>query len=299
MELQDLIWIERFRPKTFDRLILKDKEKNVIKNYIKNSKLLPSFIFHSKSPGTGKTSTAKIIIDTLGCDSLKINSSDERGIETIREKVSLFAKSLSTNGIKRCIFLDEADGLTKQAQDSLRNLMETYSDNAFFIFSCNDITKIIDPIRSRCISINFQFPDKITIFDRMFRICKDEHIEGNIGSLVDYYYPDIRSMIAELQEAKLSGNPLEFRYQKFEDFLELIKKKDFEKIKDIVYSTPFNFKAFNKWFFDYIFQNYDRYGFENAKKIINFLAETEKYSTLNVNLEVIFIANAMEIAKLL
>ena len=299
MELQDLIWIERFRPKTFDKLILKDKEKNVIINYIKIPKLLPSFIFYSKSPGTGKTSTAKIIIDALGCDSLKINSSDERGIETIRDKVSMFAKSLSTNGIKRCIFLDEADGLTKQAQDSLRNLMETYSDNAFFIFSCNDFTKIIDPIKSRCISINFQFPDKTTIFDRMFRICQKEKIEGSVGSLVDYYYPDIRSMIAELQEAKLSGNPLEFKYQRFEDFLELIKKKDFETIKDIVYSTPFNFKAFNKWFFDYTFKNFEKYGFDKAKEIVNSLAETEKYSMLNVNLEFIFIANVMEIAKLL
>ena len=299
MELQDLIWIERFRPKTFDKLILKDKEKNVIINYIKIPKLLPSFIFYSKSPGTGKTSTAKIIIDALGCDSLKINSSDERGIETIRDKVSMFAKSLSTNGIKRCIFLDEADGLTKQAQDSLRNLMETYSDNAFFIFSCNDFTKIIDPIKSRCISINFQFPDKRSIFDRIFRICKEENIEGSVSSLVEYYYPDIRSMIAELQEAKLSGNPLEFKYQRFEDFLELIKKKDFETIKDIVYSTPFNFKAFNKWFFDYIFKNFEKYGFDKAKEIVNSLAETEKYSTLNVNLEVIFIANVMEIAKLL
>jgi len=209
----------------------------------------------------------------------------------------MFAKSLSTNGIKRCIFLDEADGLTKQAQDSLRNLMETYSDNAFFIFSCNDFTKIIDPIKSRCISINFQFPDKRSIFDKIFIICKEENIEGSVSSLVEYYYPDIRSMIAELQEAKLSGNPLEFKYQRFEDFLELIKKKDFETIKDIVYSTPFNFKAFNKWFFSYIFQNYDKYGFENARKMINFLAETEKFSSLNVNLEVIFIANIMEISK--
>ncbi|KKL95427.1 hypothetical protein LCGC14_1854740, partial [marine sediment metagenome] len=63
--------------------------------------------------------------------------------------------------------------------------------------------------------------------------------------------------------------------------------------------TPFNFKAFNKWFFDYIFKNFEKYGFDKAKEIVNSLAETEKYSTLNVNLEVIFIANVMEIAKLL
>ena len=109
-ELQNIIWTELFRPTKLDDLILEDKA--LIIKYLENPKAVPSFLFYSSKPGTGKTSTAKIIAKHLGSDLLMINSSDERGIDMIREKVKLFAGSMSTKeGVKRCIFLDEIDGL--------------------------------------------------------------------------------------------------------------------------------------------------------------------------------------------
>jgi len=293
--MKELIWIERFRPDTFDKLILNNKDE--IQKYLKTPDLIPSFIFYSASPGTGKTSCAKVIINELGCDFKKINSSDERGIDTIREQISTYARSLSSNGKKKCIFMDEADGLTKQAQDSLRNLMETYSDNCFFIFSCNDISKITEPIQSRCVKINFQNPNIDAVYKYIDYICDAENIGGDIKNLVEHYYPDMRSMISTLQESKLSGKMWDFSDLRFEEFLTLVKNKKFEEIKKVVYSTHFRIPAFNKWIFNYIFNNYDKYNFETASKIVGVLADTEKYSNINVNFEVIFIANMMEISK--
>ena len=132
--VQNAIYTEKYRPSSFDELI--GDHKDIIQKYLDKPMEMPSFIFYSNSPGTGKTSMAKVIVKALKCDSEVINSSDERGIDVIREKVSLFARSMSSNDkTKKCVFMDEADGMLKAAQDSLRNLMETYASNCFFIFS--------------------------------------------------------------------------------------------------------------------------------------------------------------------
>ena len=148
------IWTEAYRPQVFNDVII-DK-KSLIENYLKEPNTIPSFLFSSAKPGTGKTTTAKIIAKTLKCDILSLNSSDERGIDTVRDKIKAFAESMSSlEGMKRCVFMDEADRSTSTAQDALKNIIETYSDNCFFIFTCNDISKITEPIRSRCVLINF------------------------------------------------------------------------------------------------------------------------------------------------
>ena len=149
INLKNLIWVEKYRPKTVDEVI--SIHKNKIKNYITKS-AIPHFLLSSKSPGTGKTSTALAIINDLGCDFLVLNSSDDRKIETIREKVSVFSKLQSSKvGVKRCVIMDEFDGMLKISQNALRNTMETYSKNCFFILTCNSIEKVIEPIQSRCV----------------------------------------------------------------------------------------------------------------------------------------------------
>jgi len=283
-ELQDLIFTERYRPDCLDDIIFANKD--TIDNYLKNPKLIPSFIFESKSPGTGKSSLAKIIVNSLGCDSKKINASDDRGIDAIREQVILFAQALSTNGLKRCIILEESDSLTTIAQNALRDTMETFSDNVFFIFTCNDISKIIAPIQSRCVTINFQSPNIYQVKIYISKIWGENKIGG-----------DIRSMVSASQEISM-GKPWNLKHVKFEEFLESIKQKDFNKIKAEVFDG-FDIKKFVKWFFNYIFDNYTTIGFDKATKIVNLLADIEKHSNLNVNLEIIFIANIMEISKVL
>jgi len=108
-ELENLVWVEKYRPASFDDIILNDKK--LLLDFLKNPETLPNFIFHSNKPGTGKTSCAKIICNYLNCDFRIINSSMERGIDIMREEVSLFARTVGMNKVKKCVFLDESDGL--------------------------------------------------------------------------------------------------------------------------------------------------------------------------------------------
>lgn len=295
-ELVDLAWIEKYRPSSFEDLVLNDK--SLILNYLKNPLSMPSFIFHSVKPGTGKTSLAKLIIKELGCDDLPLNASDERGIDTIRDKVNLFSRSMSSRaGSKRCVFLDEADSMTKQAQDSLRNLMEEYSDNVFFIFSANDYSKIIEPIRSRCQSINFERPDKAGIEMRLLEICQKEDMRCNLSELLNTYYPDMRKMIGILQESKISGKEWTRDTDDFELFFGLMKKRDIKPMSDKVYSGSFDIMGFNKWLFAKLFEAPQNY--KNLDQISLYLADTEKHWTLQANLEIIFLSNILQIIKLL
>lgn len=297
-ELQNLVFTEKYRPNKFEDLILENK--SLILNYLKNPEALPSFILHSNRAGTGKTSTARTIINFLDCDYLVVNSSDERGIDTIRDKIKLFASSLSTNTQKRCVFMDEFDGMTKQAQDCLRNLMETYANNCFFIFSCNDINKIIEPIRSRCVCINFEKPDRTEIVGRLMSICELEEISTeNIETLVNTYYPDIRTMINKLQECKVEDKIFSIDEKNFIEFLNLIRKKQISELYTIVYSGSFQIIEFNKWLFHYIFKNYQTLGQDKASQIAFLLADNEKYWNEGVNLEIMFMSNIIKICNLM
>lgn len=298
-ELKDLIWVEKYRPSKIEDLILRNKGQ--ILKFLDNNATIPNFLFCSQKPGTGKTSLAKIIINMTDSDSLIINSSDERGIDTIREKVKRFASALSTNNKKRCVFLDEADGMTRQSQDSLRNLMETLSDNCFFIFTANDASKIIEAIRSRCIVINFENPNKNDITKRLTTICEKEDLkveEAQLERLIDYNYPDIRSCINILQVWKTTGI-IEFPEEKFMKFWKAIKAKDVTYIYAETYSGVFNILEYLRWNWEKLFENYETYGLDKTSRIAEQLAEVEKSHSLSANLEIIFINAMLQIMRLL
>ena len=298
--IKDKIFTEKYRPKKFEDLILENKQ-TLIKS-LENKNSIPSFIFYSERPGTGKTSCAKIIIEYLDCDFLLINASDERGIDTIREKISLFARTLGMNNIKKCVFLDEADGITRQAQNSMRNLMETYSNNCFFILSANDIAKIIEPIRSRCVIINFENPNKSDVLTRLQYINSEESLNlknEDLKTLIKNYHPDIRSMLIKLQLHKVDNSPITAKNSEFTEFLEYIKLKDIPQIYEIIYSGTFPIMEFNKWLFHYFFINYEKIGLEKSSKISFLLADTEKYWNQGANLPIIFLSNIIEISKIL
>ena len=299
-ELDNTLFTEKYRPQKFEDLIFSDKLK--LLNYLKNPQSLPSFLFVSKSPGTGKTTTAKLIVKYLKCDKLKLNASDERGIDTIREKIKIFARGLSSNNVKRYIFLDEADGLTTPAQNSLRNIMEEYSNNCFFVLTANDIHKIIEPIRSRCIFFTFDTPAVKEIQAYLSIICEEENIdytEASLEELIKIYYPNIRNCVNILQDCKISGNDLNTyldTVQNFEELLEEIKKKNIIKIKDKVFKNEIDVVTFNNWYFKWIFSHADNLN-DKDKKIIEILAENEKCFTLGINQDIIFLASVIKIIK--
>lgn len=157
------VWIEKFRPRSFDEVIgqrhVVKRLKVLVENIKSGKSTLPHFLF-TGDPGTGKTTVAQAMIRELYGDDFKmleLNASDDRGIDTVRDKIKSYCRTSTVDGNLNIIFLDEADGLTPQAQEALRRTMEKYSTNTRFILSCNYSNKVIDALRSRCAILNF-FP---------------------------------------------------------------------------------------------------------------------------------------------
>jgi len=230
---------ERYRPNdlknyvgnaTLKASIAKQLEQNDIQNYL----------FYGPA-GVGKTTLAKLIVSNLDCDSLYINASDERGIETIRDKVSGFASVASIKPLK-VVILDESDFLTIQAQASLRNVIETFSRTTRFILTCNFVERIIDPIQSRCQTFKIVPPTKKEVAVHITGICDKENIGyeiPSIGKLVNKYYPDIRKMLNTVQASTVDGHlqlddSLLVSSSYMNSVLDELKQSNYKNIRQII-----------------------------------------------------------------
>ena len=197
---------EKYRPTTLDKFVGNENLKKSLSKYLEQNDIL-NLIFYGPA-GTGKTTLAKLIVSNLECDYLYINASDERGIETIRDKVQGFASTISFEPIKVVFILDEADFLTIQAQASLRNIIETFSRTTRFIMTCNFVERIIDPLQSRCQVLKIVPPTKKDVAKHLNWILQQESIEHDIKDLVplvNQYYPDLRKCINTIQLSTLDN----------------------------------------------------------------------------------------------
>ena len=208
------LWVEKYRPQTLEEYVGNETIKNKIADYLKQGSI-QNLLFHGVA-GTGKTTLAKLIAKNLNCDLLYINASDERGIDTIRDKIIPFASSMSFNDVK-IVILDEADYITPQAQATLRNTIESCSKTTRFIFTCNYLERIISPLQSRCQTFEITPPSKEVVTDLTCRIMVNEDVKINseaVISVIDTHYPDIRKIVNTIQgsivdgEVKIDNNSL-------------------------------------------------------------------------------------------
>jgi len=203
------LWVEKYRPTTLEEYVGNETIKNKIADYLKQGSI-QNLLFHGVA-GTGKTTLAKLIAKNLNCDLLYINASDERGIDTIRDKIIPFASSMSFNDVK-IVILDEADYITPQAQATLRNTIESCSATTRFIFTCNYLERIISPLQSRCQTFEITPPSKEAVIDLTDRIAVEEGVGSggvradiNVVSVIDTHYPDIRKIINTIQGSVVDG----------------------------------------------------------------------------------------------
>jgi replication factor C small subunit len=191
--------VEKYRPTNLNNYVGNESIKKSISSYIGQNDI-QNLIFYGPA-GTGKTTLAKLIVKNIECDFIYINASDERGIETIRDKVSGFASTMSFKPLK-VVILDEADFLTIQAQASLRNVIETFSRTTRFILTCNFIERIIDPLQSRCQTLKVIPPSKLDIVKHLKKVTDKEEIKVHVDDLaivVNNNYPDVRKMLNTIQ----------------------------------------------------------------------------------------------------
>ncbi|KAF8520216.1 P-loop containing nucleoside triphosphate hydrolase protein [Hysterangium stoloniferum] len=213
-------WVEKYRPKTIEDISAQEHTVAVLRKTLGSSNL-PHTLFYGP-PGTGKTSTILALARQLfGPDNfrnrvLELNASDERGISVVREKIKTFAKqtpraAVSSDGQQypcppyKIIILDEADSMTQDAQAALRRIMETYATITRFCLVCNYVTRIIEPLASRCSKFRFTPLDDGSARTRLEHIAREEGIDVSaevISTLIQTSGGDLRRSITYLQSAQ-------------------------------------------------------------------------------------------------
>jgi replication factor C small subunit len=199
------LWVEKYRSQNLENYVGNENIKSTIGKYLQQNDI-QNFLFYGPA-GTGKTTLAKLIVNNLDCDYMYINASDERGIDTIRDKVTGFASAASFKSLK-VVILDEADFITIQGQAALRNVIETYSRTTRFILTCNFVERIIDPLQSRCQVLKIVPPSKQDIAKHVAKVLEQEEVSytmDDIKILVTQFYPDVRKMLNTAQLSNQDG----------------------------------------------------------------------------------------------
>jgi DNA polymerase III delta prime subunit len=298
------LWVEKYRSPNLDSYVGNEQIKNTISKYLGQNDI-QNFIFYGPA-GTGKTTLAKLIVNNLDCSFLYINASDERGIDTIRDKVQGFSSVASFKPLK-VVILDEADFLTIQAQASLRNIIETFARTTRFILTCNYIERIIDPLQSRCQVLKIVPPSKQEIAYHIIDILKNENVgmgADDLKLVVNQYYPDIRKMLNTLQmgvagdEILIDKNILVSSNYKTKVLAELIKpnSKSFNNIRQIVADSGV---SDYEDLFRYLYDNAEKYAPLSVGEVIIYIEEYQYHANFRIDKEINIMALISRILSLI
>ena len=211
---ESFLWVEKYRPKTIDECILPDRIKLIFQQISLEGRI-PNMIL-SGGPGMGKTTVAKALCNEVGGDFLMINGSEESGIEVLRTKIRGYASTVSYDGKRKVVILDEADYLNPQStQPALRSFIEEFEKHCSFIMTCNFVNRIIEPLHSRCQTIDFRInkEEKLNVGSnfgkRLYTILDQEKVDYDkkvVAEVLMKHFPDYRRVLNELQKYSKYGN---------------------------------------------------------------------------------------------
>jgi len=244
--MSDFIWVEKYRPQKIDECILPESIKKTFSDFL-NKGEIPNMLL-AGPPGVGKTTVAKALCKELGVDYYVINGSDEgRFLDTVRTNAKNFAStvSLTSESKHKVIIIDEADNTTSDVQLLLRASIEEFSKNCRFIFTCNYKNKIIEPLHSRCVVVEFGVQSKhkqkiaIEFFNRLVYILEQERVEFDkkvLAEVINKHFPDWRRVLNECQRYAVggkidSGILAAFSDVAVDDLIKNLKTKNFPEVR--------------------------------------------------------------------
>lgn len=304
--MQNFLWTEKYRPKTISDTILSPELKAIFQNFV-DQKNIPNLIL-SGTPGIGKTTVAKAMLEELDCDYIVINGSLNRNIDTLRNEVLEFASTISFKGTRKYVILDEADYLNANStQPALRNFMEEFSKNCGFILTCNFKNRIIEPLQSRCSVIDFKINKKdipklaSCFFKRIQTILDKEKIEYDknvIVELINIHFPDWRRIINEIQRYSAvgkidSGILINLQDISLKELITLIKNKNYSGMRNWVYSnSDMDINELYRKFYD---QAYDIIDKDSVPILVMAIAKYQYQQSFAANPDINFMAFLTEI----
>jgi replication factor C small subunit len=302
------LWTEKYRPRTLDGYVFTDPAQREQIEYFIREKSIPHLMFTGPA-GTGKTTLAKILVNTLNIDEydfLQVNASRDNGVDFLKSKIEGFVSTMPFGDLK-IVLLDEADYLSHNAQAILRGLMETYQSQARFILTANLAHKIIGPLKSRCQQIIIDKTDQTEFTSRAATVLINEGVEFDLDTLDSYVkasYPDLRSCLKLLQTNSVSGkltitttssgsNSADHKLE----VIELFKKGKIREARTLLctHTSPDEVEEVFKW----LYNNLDLWGsVENQDEAIIIIRKGLYYHTIVGDPEVNLSATLVELSRL-
>ena len=245
--MNDILWVEKYRPVTIEDCILPSELKQTFQQFVDNEEI-PNLLL-TGTAGVGKTTVAKAMLEQIGCTYMMINGSEESGIDMLRTKIKNFASTVSMDGKRKYVILDEADYLNPQStQPALRGFIEEFSRNCGFILTCNFRNRIIEPLHSRCSTVEFRIPNAekpqlaMGFMKRVQYILENENVKSDervVAELINKFFPDWRRCLNELQRYSATGNIdagilVNLSDTSIKELVSFIKDKDFKSCREWV-----------------------------------------------------------------